>query len=114
MPATARRTGSQLVMGAVRGAWGHAASARLRGGLTAALGGALALALASWRPDDPSLDVSASGAPGNLLGGAGAVVADLCMQSLGLAAWVLAGLLLVLGLTRAAHPEPHATRAQLR
>ena len=114
MPATARKTGSQLVMDAARGGWGHAASARLRGGLTAALGGALALALASWRPDDPSLDASASGAAGNLLGGAGAVVADLCMQSLGLAAWVVAGLLLALGLARAAHPEPHATRAQLR
>jgi len=114
MPATARKTGSQLVMDAARGAWGHAASARLRGGLTAAVGGALALALASWRPDDPSLDASASGVAGNLLGGAGAVVADLGMQSLGLAAWVVAGLLLTLGLARAAHPEPHATRAQLR
>jgi S-DNA-T family DNA segregation ATPase FtsK/SpoIIIE len=101
-------------MDAARGAWSHAASARLRGGLTAALGGALALALASWRPDDPSLDAAANGAPGNLLGGAGAVVADLCMQSLGLAAWALAGLLLALGLARAAHSEPHATRAQLR
>src|SRR5271163_4093898 len=111
MPATARKTGSQLVMDAARGAWGHAASARLRGGLTAALGGALALALASWRPDDPSLDAAAGGAPGNLLGGAGAVVADLCMQSLGLAAWGLAGLMLALGLARAAHPEPRASRA---
>jgi S-DNA-T family DNA segregation ATPase FtsK/SpoIIIE len=114
MPAAARRTGSQLVMDAARSVWGHAASARLRGGLTAALGGALALALASWRPDDPSLNASASGVAGNLLGGAGAVVADLCMQSLGLAAWAVAALMLALGLARAAHPEPHATRARLR
>ena len=114
MPAAARRTGSQLVMDAARSVWGHAASARLSGGLTAALGGALALALASWRPDDPSLNASASGVAGNLLGGAGAVVADLCMQSLGLAAWAVAALMLALGLARAAHPEPHATRARLR
>jgi DNA segregation ATPase FtsK/SpoIIIE, S-DNA-T family len=114
MPAAARRTVSQLALDQLRGAWDHAASARFRGGLTAVLGGALALALASWRPDDPSLDASAPGAPGNLLGGAGATVADLFMQSLGLGAWIVAGLLLTLGIARVAEPAPHATRARLR
>ncbi len=114
MPAAARRTVSQLALDQLRGAWDHAASARFRGGLTAVLGGALALALASWRPDDPSLDASAAGAPGNLLGGAGATVADLCMQALGLGAWIVAGLLLTLGIARVAEPAPHATRARLR
>jgi S-DNA-T family DNA segregation ATPase FtsK/SpoIIIE len=114
MPAAARKTMSQLALEALHEAWSHAASARFRGGLTAALGGALALALATWRPDDPSLDAAAAGAPANLLGGPGANVADLAMQSLGLAAWGVALLAVTLGLARAMHPEPHATRAQLR
>ena len=114
MPAAARRTVSQLALESLRGAWGHAASARFRGGLTAVMGGALALALASWRVDDPSLDASASAAPGNLLGGVGANVADLFMQSLGLGAWIVAGLLLTLGIARVAEPTPHVTRAKLR
>ena len=114
MPAAARRTVSQLALGALHSAWDHAASARFRGGLTAVMGGALALALASWRADDPSLDASAAGAAGNLVGGAGATIADLMMQSLGLAAWVVAGLLIILGVARVAEPAPHATRAKLR
>jgi S-DNA-T family DNA segregation ATPase FtsK/SpoIIIE len=96
------------------GVWRHAASARLRGGLTAACGGALALALASWRASDPSFDAAAAGGPGNLLGGAGADMADLAMQSLGLAAWLIAAVLLSVGIARAAHPEPDATRLALR
>ena len=114
MPAAARRTVSELAFQSLRGAWEHAASARFRGGLLAVMGAALALALASWRADDPSLDVSAAGAAGNLMGGAGATVADLLMQSLGLAAWIVAGLLITLGVARVAHPAPHETRAKLR
>jgi S-DNA-T family DNA segregation ATPase FtsK/SpoIIIE len=114
MPAAARRTVSQVALDQLRGAWSHAASARFRGGLTAVMGGALALALASWRVDDPSLDASAGAAPGNLLGGVGANVADLFMQSLGLGAWIVAGLLLTLGIARVAEPTPHVTRAKLR
>jgi DNA segregation ATPase FtsK/SpoIIIE, S-DNA-T family len=114
MAAAMRRTGSQLIVEALRGAWGHAVSARFRGGVTAAGGGALALALATWRPDDPSLDASATGGAANLLGGAGAIVADVAMQTLGLAAWVVPALLLALGLSRALHPEPQVTRSRLR
>src|SRR5580704_2891788 len=90
MAAAARKTASQIALEAMLGAWRHAASARFRGGLTAALGGALALALASWRASDPSLDAAAAGAPGNLLGAAGADIADLFMQTLGLASWLVA------------------------
>ncbi len=45
---------------------------------------ALALALASWQVDDPSLNYAVDRAPENLLGYPGAVVADLLMQMLGL------------------------------
>jgi S-DNA-T family DNA segregation ATPase FtsK/SpoIIIE len=114
MPAAARKTVSQAVFETLQGAWRHGLSARFRGGLTAAVGAALALALASWRATDPSFDASSAGAPGNLLGPAGADIADLAMQSLGLAAWLIAAVLLALGIARAAHPEPDATRRALR
>ncbi|HXG78459.1 MAG TPA: DNA translocase FtsK 4TM domain-containing protein, partial [Methyloceanibacter sp.] len=45
--------------------------------------------LATWSVHDPSLNNATHAAPRNLLGGWGAVVADLAMQSLGLAAIVL-------------------------
>jgi len=114
MAAAARKTASQIAIEAMLDAWRHAASARFRGGLTAAVGGALALALASWRASDPSLDASSPGAPGNLLGAAGADIADLAMQTLGLAAWLVAALLLALGIARAAESNPDATRKTLR
>jgi len=114
MPAAARRTVSQLAFQSLRGAWDHAASARFRGGLAAVCGAALALALASWRADDPSLDASAAGAPGNLMGAAGATIADVMMQGLGLAAWIVVGLLITLGAARVVEPTPHVSRARLR
>jgi S-DNA-T family DNA segregation ATPase FtsK/SpoIIIE len=114
MAKTVRTSPSQWAMRGVAGVWRHAASARFRGGLTATLGGALALALATWRPGDSSLDASADGAPANLMGRFGASVADLSMQSLGLAAWFVAALLLSLGIARAAEPDPHITRRGLR
>jgi DNA segregation ATPase FtsK/SpoIIIE, S-DNA-T family len=114
MAVAARKTASQIAAEVALSAWRHTASARFRGGLTAALGGALALALASWRPTDPSLDAAAAGAPGNLLGAAGADIADLAMQSMGLTAWLIAALLLAVGIARAADPEPHVSRGMLR
>ena len=43
------------------------------------------LSLATWSVHDPSLNNATRVAPRNLLGGYGAVVADLAIQSLGLA-----------------------------
>ena len=60
-------------------------------GLALILGGiALILAIASFRPEDPSLNRSTDQPAMNLLGMSGAVTADLLLQSLGLAALVLA------------------------
>ncbi len=114
MAAAAHRTASEIVWQAVRGAWDHAAAARLRGGLTAAAGAALALALASWRPGDPSVDASADGAVGNLMGGAGATIADLLMQGLGVTAWLVSAMLLALGVSRTLATQPLTTRTPLR
>jgi S-DNA-T family DNA segregation ATPase FtsK/SpoIIIE len=114
MARTARKTGLALAAHVALLAWSHPASARLRGALVAAAGVALAAALATYDAADPSLN-AASGAPvGNILAGGGAIVADLGMQSLGLAACVWAALVVVLGLTRLATRKPDATRAHLR
>ena len=86
MARAARRKGSELAMDAARGLWGHSATARFRGGVTAALGLGLALALATYNPGDPSLDAAAAGAATNLLGDPGATLADACLQALGLGA----------------------------
>jgi S-DNA-T family DNA segregation ATPase FtsK/SpoIIIE len=49
-----------------------------------ALTAAVALALATWTADDPSLNNATGGAVSNLLGRPGAMIADLTMQMIGL------------------------------
>jgi S-DNA-T family DNA segregation ATPase FtsK/SpoIIIE len=51
--------------------------------------GLAAAALATWSVDDPSLSNASGGEPANLLGYSGAVMADLMLQGLGLAAMLL-------------------------
>ncbi len=64
--------------------------AELLGGLLAAASGGLVAACLTYAPGDPSLN-RATGAPArNLLGGAGAQVADLALQGIGLAAFLVA------------------------
>ncbi|MGQ3375558.1 MAG: DNA translocase FtsK 4TM domain-containing protein [Caulobacteraceae bacterium] len=74
---------------------------RFRGVLQALLAAMLVVALMSWNPADPSLNASSSQAPTNWLGLNGALFADLFMQSLGLAAWPAALLLIAFGLAGA-------------
>ena len=49
----------------------------------------LALALASYSATDAAWNVAASGATENILGGPGATVADIILQTLGIGGWVL-------------------------
>jgi DNA segregation ATPase FtsK/SpoIIIE, S-DNA-T family len=63
--------------------------AEFLGILLLALSGAIALSLATWSVQDPSLNHAVNGPVRNLLGRPGAVVADLVMQLTGLAAIVL-------------------------
>src|SRR6478752_1060277 len=49
-----------------------------------ALTAAIALALATWAAEDPSLNNATGGAVNNLLGRPGAMIADLTMQMIGL------------------------------
>jgi S-DNA-T family DNA segregation ATPase FtsK/SpoIIIE len=95
-------------------AWRHDWAARARGGVVAGVGACLIPAFATYHADDPSWNASSSEAPVNLLGGVGAIVADVGLQSLGLGAWMAALLMLALGLQRLADPQPSAARRRLR
>jgi S-DNA-T family DNA segregation ATPase FtsK/SpoIIIE len=114
MARAARKTGMALV-GHIAGlAWSHPGTARLRGGVTAAAGAALAVAFATYNAADPSLNAAGPDKPANALGGTGAVIADLGVQSLGLACALLALTVVILGLCRAAASDPDASRGHLR
>ncbi len=72
------------------------------------LGGALALAFFGYHPTDPSLNTATDGAALNPLGLAGAVAADLVLQSLGLAGYLLSLVSVVWGwrlMTKKANPH---------
>jgi S-DNA-T family DNA segregation ATPase FtsK/SpoIIIE len=114
MARAARRTGLDMAMELAAWAWTQPFSARLRGGVVAAAGLALIAAFATWNSADPSLNVASALPASNVLRGPGAVVADIFVQSLGLAAWGLALLMVVFGLTRAVDPEPDAHRRTTR
>ncbi len=114
MARAARKTGMALVAHIAGLAWDHPGTARLRGGMVAAVGAGLAAAFVTYNPADPSLNAASSLAAANLLGAPGALIADLGVQSLGLACAFVALTVVVLGLCRAAAPDPHASRRHLR
>ncbi|WP_395670495.1 DNA translocase FtsK 4TM domain-containing protein [Phenylobacterium sp.] len=114
MARAARKTGMELFWHIARLAWAHPGTARLRGALLALAGVAAAIAFATYHAADPSLNAAAPGGAKNALGLGGATVADLGMQSLGLAAGVAALLVVVLGLSRAMSAQPDAGRVHLR
>jgi S-DNA-T family DNA segregation ATPase FtsK/SpoIIIE len=114
MARVARKQGVDLFAHIAGLAWSHPATARLRGGLTAAVGVLLAVAFATYNPIDPSLNAASVAGPANALGRAGAIFADIGVQSLGLACGIAALLMVVLGLSRATSPEPELSRGRLR
>ncbi len=114
MARLARRSNRELLMMALAAGWRHPVTERFRGGLVAAIGLGLVLSLASYNPTDPSFNADSASPAHNWLGGLGASLADLTMQSLGLAAWVLAALILSLGLSRATSLDPADSRTSLR
>jgi len=114
MARVARKTGLELGLHIAGLAWTHPTTARLRGGVIAAMGLAFAVALVTYNAADPSFNAASAMAPANALGGPGATAADAGMQSLGLAAGVAALLMVLFGLYRAASPHPDQTRGQVR
>jgi S-DNA-T family DNA segregation ATPase FtsK/SpoIIIE len=114
MARVARKTGGELALHIARLTWSHPTTARLRGGLTAAFGAALAVAFATYNAADPSLNAAGPAEPANALGGGGAVLADIGVQSLGVAAGLAALLVVTCGLARVVDPEPDVSRGRLR
>jgi len=114
MARAARKRGIDRGFEIAGAVWAHPFAARARGGLVALSGAALAAALATWKAADPSLNASSGAIPGNVLGGAGAVLSDLLFQALGLPAALVALLMVVLGLSRLASPNPDSSRLGLR
>ena len=114
MARAARKRGIDRGFEIAGAVWAHPFAARARGGLVALSGAALAAALVTWKVADPSLNASAGTIPGNVLGGPGAVLSDILFQALGLPAALVALLMVVLGLSRLAGPNPDASRLGLR
>jgi S-DNA-T family DNA segregation ATPase FtsK/SpoIIIE len=104
----------QRIAETARFTWRAPLFARFRGGVVASLGLALLLAFATYDPTDPSWNTASSARPHNLLHGLGATLADLSQQSLGLAAWPAAILVVLFGLARAAVPAPDISPARQR
>ncbi len=98
MARKARRSGGALALDLARSAWAAPLTVRARGAGIALAGAAVVLSLTSYRTADPSFDASVADPPANWLGTLGADAADLAMQSLGLAAWAAAALMLLSGL----------------
>ncbi len=114
MARAARRTTAELLWDAVRYGWAQPWSARFRGGVITVVGAGLLLAVATYNAADPSLNAATGVEATNALGGGGAAVADIVMQSLGLSAWGAALLMLVFGVTRVSQADPSAERQDLR
>ncbi|MDR3510341.1 MAG: DNA translocase FtsK 4TM domain-containing protein, partial [Caulobacteraceae bacterium] len=114
MARVARRSGVELMVQAAHATWAHPWTARARGAAVAGLGLALVAAFATYHPTDPSLDAASTEAARNIMGGAGAVAADLGLQSLGLGAWLIAAMMVASGLIRLAQRDPAAARWRTR
>ncbi|WP_029086598.1 DNA translocase FtsK [Brevundimonas aveniformis] len=91
--------------------WDAPMALRLRGGVVAATGLFLLIAFASYDPADPSWNAASATPATNWLGGAGAIWADVWMQSVGLAAWPAALFILYQGIRRALDNDPMKDRA---
>jgi DNA segregation ATPase FtsK/SpoIIIE, S-DNA-T family len=114
MARMARRSAVAIAAKSAHAGWTHPTIARLRGGVVAAAGLALICAFATYRVTDPSLDAASSQRAHNILDGLGADAADLGLQTLGLTAWLIAGLMIAAGLTRVISRDPGKTRGRIR
>jgi S-DNA-T family DNA segregation ATPase FtsK/SpoIIIE len=114
MARAARRSTTELLWDALRYGWVQPWTARFRGGVVTVIGAGLLLAIATYNATDPSLNAATGEPARNALGGPGAAISDLLMQSIGLSAWGVALLMLVFGVTRVAQADPDAERKDLR
>ncbi len=98
----------------MRAVWQSVLMARMRGAFVALFGLATLIALATFHAGDPSLNTVSDAPVSNALGGFGAIIADIGSQSIGLAAWPAAALMVYFGLLRTFHHDPDQTRTALR
>jgi S-DNA-T family DNA segregation ATPase FtsK/SpoIIIE len=110
----ARRSAVAIAARSAHAGWTNPTIARLRGGVVATLGLGLICAFATYRVTDPSLDAASGLRAHNILGGLGADAADLGLQTLGLTAWLIAGLMVAAGLTRVIARDPGKSRSRIR
>ena len=111
--APARRGSARLVAGLGAG-WRSALALRLRGALGAVFGAVMIASFATYRAADPSFNVASGEAPRNAMGGFGAIVADMGLQTFGLTAWVGALMMIIWGFNRAGAADPRLNRGELR
>ena len=114
MARIARKKGLALGLQIAGMAWNHSTTARLRGGMVAAVGVSLAVAMATYNVSDPSFNAASTAPPVNALGKIGATLADLGLQSFGLAAALAALLMVIFGLFRVVSADPEQTRDLVR
>jgi DNA segregation ATPase FtsK/SpoIIIE, S-DNA-T family len=110
----ARRSAVAIAARSAHAGWTNPTIARLRGGVVALMGVGLICAFATYRVTDPSLDAASDLRAHNVLGGLGADAADLGLQTLGLTAWLIAGLMVAAGLTRVIASDPGKSRSRIR
>ncbi len=94
--------------------WRASWTVRLRAGLTALFGVALLASLATYHADDPSWNVASSESVRNLLGVSGASLADCAIQSVGLASWIFALVLMCAGVAKAGAQDLQTTGSVIR
>ncbi|MBP2159922.1 MULTISPECIES: DNA translocase FtsK [Asticcacaulis] len=98
----------------MRAVWQSPLMARMRGAFVALGGLATLVALATYHPDDSSLNAVSHAPVRNALGRFGAIISDLSWQSIGLAAWPGAVLMVYFGTLRTFHHDPDQTRGAIR
>jgi S-DNA-T family DNA segregation ATPase FtsK/SpoIIIE len=98
----------------LRDVWEAGAALRLRGAVCSVSGAIIMASLATYNAADPSWDVAASNVARNAMGGLGADIADVALQTLGLAAWIGALLMVAAGVRRAGAADPHSERLDQR
>jgi len=98
----------------LRDMWEAGVALRLRGAVCSVSGAIVMASLATYSAADPSWDVAASTADHNAMGAMGADIADVALQSMGLAAWIGALLMVAAGVRRAGAADPHSERLDQR
>jgi S-DNA-T family DNA segregation ATPase FtsK/SpoIIIE len=114
MARVARRSGVDLMIHTAHVGWAHPLTARARGAVVAVMGCALVAAFATYHATDASFNAASAETPRNIMGGLGAVAADLGLQSLGLGAWLIAAMMVVFGGLRVTQSDPAAFRWRTR